>query len=274
MRGELHDLLARVESLAHASTGPQPVPEPDRPPLALPEMAGEPAAKDGLIDGRTFVSQLRRALDGPAPGPAVLLVDIDGFKSLNFGLGWETGDRVLREIGQRLTATLRHGDLVARLGADEFAVLLEDADLPAATDVATRLQEAVSAQLDMGGFEIFPTACIGLAMRTDSHERPEDLLKDAERALARARAFGRARVEVFDPNLDARALTLWQLEVALRRAIDNVEFRTHYEPTLSVKGGQVAGFEVLLWRKTPTGGERTRSRTTANPSRLQPRSER
>jgi diguanylate cyclase (GGDEF)-like protein len=271
MRGELHDLLARVESLAHASTGPRP--GADRPPLSLPELPAEPAG-DGLIDGRTFVQHLRRALDGPAPGPAVLLVDIDGFKSLNFGLGWETGDRVLREIGRRLVATLRHGDLVSRLAGDEFAVLLEDADLAAATDVATRLQDAVSVQLDMGGFEIFPTACIGLAMRTDAHARPEDVMKDAERALARARAFGRGRLEVFDPDLDARALTLWQLEVALRRALDNEEFRTHYEPMLSVKGGQVAGFEVLLWRKTPTGGERARRTPAVSPSRLQPRSDR
>ena len=249
MHGELHDLLARVESLAQASTGPRPMRDPERPAMAMSEPPG-PVHGASLVDGSGFVSHLRRALDGPSPGPAVLMVDIDGFKALNYGLGWETGDLVLREILRRLAGVLRHGDLVARLGGDEFAILLEDAHLPVATEVAARVQEAVSAQLDIGGFEIFPTACVGLALRTDAHVRPEDLMKDAERALGRARAFGRGRIEVFDSELDARALTIWELEVALRRALDSAEFRTHYEPMLSVKGGQVAGFEVLLWRKS------------------------
>ena len=253
MHGELHDLLARVESLAQASTGPRPLRITERPPLAAAEGTG-PSSGAALVDGGEFVSRLRRSLDGPSPGPAVLMADIDGFKALNYGLGWETGDQVLREIAARITGTLRQGDLVARLGGDEFAILLEDAHLAVAMEVAARVQDAVSAQLDIGGFEIFPTACLGVALRTDAHGRPEDLMKDAQRALGRARAFGRGRIEVFDSDLDARALTIWELEVALRRALDSEEFRTHYEPMLSVKGGQVAGFEVLLWRKSARAG--------------------
>ena len=93
-------------------------------------------------------------------------------------------------------------------------------------------------------------------MRAPHHARPEDVLRDAERAVGRARAAGKGRSEVFDPALDPRAATLSQLEAALRRAIDSEDFRTHYEPMVSVKGGQVSGFEILLWRRS--GGVRPR----------------
>jgi diguanylate cyclase (GGDEF)-like protein len=213
----------------------------------------------GLADRRVLVERLRASLaTEEEPGPAVLLVDLDGFRSVNYSLGWDAGDRLLCEVARRLRSALRDADMVARFGSDEFAVLLDGVDTAAAEDVARRILEEVSEPIELGGLELFPLACIGVAVRAPAHGRAEDLMRDAERALVRARAFGKGRIEVFDPGLDARALTLSQLEVALRRALDNDEFRTHYEPMVSVKGGQVAGFEVLLWRKSSPPAARPR----------------
>ena len=262
MRSELNELLATLESVARGTA-------PVRPPAPAGEVAGGPSrlpggdplgdALTGAADRRRMVERLRAAFgDDSAPGPAVLLVDLDGFRSINYGLGWEAGDRLLCETAVRLLSVVRDADLVARFGSDEFAVFLDRVDSAAAEEVARRVVQAMAEPFELAGLEIYPLVCVGVAARAPVHVRAEDLLRDAERALQRAKAFGKGRVEVFDPGLDARTLTLWQLEVALRRALDNDEFRNHYEPMVSVKGGQVAGFEILLWRKSSPPAARPR----------------
>jgi diguanylate cyclase (GGDEF)-like protein len=250
MKAELQDLLARLER-----AGPE---RPLRLALAPVAVSAEsldppnPAAVDRDFpadDRAALIDRLRRSIANDA-SPAVLLIDLDGFRAVNYTLGWEAGDRLLDEAARRIADALRQDDVVARFGGDEFAVLLGPVDTGAAQQVASRIVDALAVPVELMGIEVCPSACIGVVVRTAAHGRAEDLLRDAERALARARVLGRGRVEVFDATLDARALTLWQLEAALRRALDNEEFRAHFEPTVSMKAGQVVGFEVLLWRKS------------------------
>jgi diguanylate cyclase (GGDEF)-like protein len=228
---------------------------------SAPEEVGDRAARDpltGLACRAALVRALQDALDSP-PGSApfaVAVIDLDGFRSTNQELGYAAGDRLLHAAARRLETCLRRGDTLVRFGSDEFAILLADVAAVDAVRVGDRLQAALSAPIDLCGSVLCPQASVGIAVRAPHHARPEDVLRDAERALGRARAAGKGRSEVFDPGVDPRASTLTQLEAALRRAIDSEDFRTHYEPMVSVKGGQVTGFEVLLWRRS--GGMRAR----------------
>jgi diguanylate cyclase (GGDEF)-like protein len=263
MKAELHDLLTRLESAGperplRLAIAPDPVaprrePSPAVAPLPVPD-ADRPANERA-----DFISRLRRSL-ADDDSPALLLIDVDGFRAVNHTLGWEAGDRLLDETARRISGVLRQDDAVARFGGDEFAVLLGPVETAAAEQVAARILDALMEPIELMGIEVCPSACIGVVVRTAAHGRAEDLLRDAERALARARVLGRARIEVFDASL-ARALTLWQLEAALRRALDNEEFRAHFEPTVSMKAGQVAGFEVLLWRKSSRPAARSTTGT-------------
>jgi diguanylate cyclase (GGDEF)-like protein len=228
---------------------------------APPEEVGDRSARDpltGLSCRATIVRILQEALDVPVESApfAVAMIDLDGFRATNQSLGYAAGDRLLHATARRLETCLRRGDTLVRFGSDEFAILLVDVQPSDATRIADRLQAALSAPIDLSGTVLCPQASVGIAVRAPHHSRPEDVLRDAERALGRARAAGKGRSEVFDPAQDPRAATLSQLEAALRRAIDSEDFRTHYEPMVSVKGGQVSGFEILLWRRS--GGVRSR----------------
>jgi diguanylate cyclase (GGDEF)-like protein len=231
-------------------TAPLPIAE------APPEEVGDRSARDpltGLACRATLLASLQGALDIPVESApfAVALIDLDGFRATNQGLGYAAGDRLLHAAARRLETCLRRGDTLVRFGSDEFAILLADVQPADAPRIGDRLQAALSAPIDLGGTVLCPQASVGIVVRSAHHARPE-----AERALGRARAAGKGRSEVFDPGLDPRAATLSQLEAALRRAIDSEDFRTHYEPMVSVKGGQVTGFEILLWRRS--GGVRAR----------------
>jgi len=236
-------------------TAPSPIAE------ASPEEVGDRSARDpltGLACRATLLASLQGALDIPVESApfAVALIDLDGFRATNQGLGYAAGDRLLHAAARRLETCLRRGDTLVRFGSDEFAILLADVQPADAPRIGDRLQAALSAPIDLGGTVLCPQASVGIVVRSAHHVRPEDVIRDAERALGRARAAGKGRSEVFDPGLDPRAATLSQLEAALRRAIDSEDFRTHYEPMVSVKGGQVTGFEILLWRRS--GGVRAR----------------
>jgi diguanylate cyclase (GGDEF)-like protein len=241
------------EAVGAAVTWESPAPGPRPVPPGASEV-GDESARDpltGLASRAALVRALHDALEAPAERPfAVALVDLDGFRAANQALGYAAGDRMLEATARRLETCLRRGDTLARFGSDEFAILLVDLLPSDAGRVAERLQAALSAPLDLGTSVLCPQASVGIAVRTPAHARPEDVLHDAERALSRARAAGKGRSEVFDPRLDPRALALSQLEAALRRAVDAEDFRTHYEPMVSVKGGQVTGFEILLWRRS------------------------
>ena len=188
-------------------------------------------------------------------GIAAALVDLDGFKALNQDHGYAAGDQVLGATLTRLQGAVGSG-LVARFGSDEFAVLLVGVEANTALAIADRLVAAVSEPVSLGGASVRLGASVGIACRAASHARPEDLIRDADRALSRARTLGGNRSAIHDPATSGRPLALSELEVALRRALDTDEFREHYQPIVSVKGGQVAGFEVHLWRRSAAGRRR------------------
>ena len=201
-----------------------------------------------------LLASLERRMNRDDEGIAVALADLDGFKAVNQEHGYAAGDHVLAMTLTRLQGAVGSG-LVARFGSDEFAVLLGGVDSSAALAIADRLVAAVSEPVSLGGASVRLGASVGMACRA-SHARPEDLVRDADRALSRARTLGGSRSAIHDPATSGRPLALAELEVALRRALDTEEFREHYQPIVSVKGGQVAGFEVHLWRRSAAGRRR------------------
>lgn len=186
---------------------------------------------------------------------AVLFLDLDRFKLVNDSLGHGAGDRLLVEIARRLEACIRPGDTAARLGGDEFTVLLEDVrDGADAAQVAERLQREIRRPVTLDGQDVFTSASIGIALSAAAYERAEDILRDADIAMYRAKAKGGSRHEVFDPAMYARAVALLKMETDLRRAIDRGEFAVHYQPIVSLRDGRIAGFEALVRWNHPHRG--------------------
>ena len=182
---------------------------------------------------------------------ALLFIDLDGFKAVNDTLGHPAGDQVLIGVGRRLEACVRPGDVVARMGGDEFAVLLERLDEPAgATDVAARILEELRAPFPVSGREVSVGASIGIAVSVTGREAVDDLLRDADTAMYRAKAAGKGRYEVFDEELRQRLAERGDLEAALRTAVDRGEFQLLFQPIVRLGTGRLAGFEALLrWRR-------------------------
>ena len=188
---------------------------------------------------------------------AVLFCDLDRFKNINDSLGHTIGDELLISIGQRLEQSIRQNiDIVARLGGDEFAVLLDGmADANLAIHIARRVQDGLRTAVDVGGHEIFSTTSIGIALSTTGYTNPEDILRDADTAMYRAKARGRACYEIFDKFMHARAVALLQLENDLRRAVERHEFEVYYQPIVSLEDdNQIKGFEALVRWHHPERG--------------------
>jgi diguanylate cyclase (GGDEF)-like protein/PAS domain S-box-containing protein len=186
---------------------------------------------------------------------AVLFVDLDRFKLVNDSLGHTVGDQLLMAISDRLRQCLRPGDVVARLGGDEFSILLDDIDSASdATRVAERIQTELKEPFVFGGQEAFTSASIGIALSTAGHERPEYFLRDADTAMYRAKARGKARYEMFDEAMHARAVAELRLETDLRRALEREEFRVRYQPIVSLHDSRAIGFEALVrWQHADRG---------------------
>jgi diguanylate cyclase (GGDEF)-like protein/PAS domain S-box-containing protein len=190
---------------------------------------------------------------------AVLFMDLDGFKMINDSMGHLIGDQLLIGVASRLEKCLRSTDTVARLGetftvarlgGDEFTVLLDDLKDPGDAKLAAeRLMTALSAPFILGGKEIFTSVSIGIASNNATYDQPEDILRDADTAMYRAKSLGKARYEVFDADMRARVMARLQLETDLRHAVDRGEFQNYYQPIVALSSGDIAGFEALLrWR--------------------------
>ena len=213
----------------------------------------------GLPNRALFMDRLahRLALEKRRPQNSfsVLFLDVDRFKVVNDSLGHVRGDELLAQMGHRLQAVLRPGDTVARLGGDEFTVLLEDVVEPSgARKVADRLQETLQAPFVLDGQEVFSGASIGIAHGHAAYARPEDILRDADTALYRAKAQGRGRWVEFDATMHERAVELLLLETDLRRALERKELRLHYQPVVSLATGLISGAEALIRWEHPERG--------------------
>ncbi len=182
---------------------------------------------------------------------AVLLLDCDGFKSINDTFGHLAGDTFLTEMAARLRASVRPGDVVARLGGDEFTVLLEDVTGPSDADRAARhIQEALAAPFMLDDRPVVATVSIGAALSDAGHARPQDLLHHADLAMYHAKSQGRARFQLFDAALRDSAKARVDMETDLREALERNQFRLVFQPVIALETGRVRSVEALLrWRR-------------------------
>ena len=186
---------------------------------------------------------------------AVLFIDLDGFKVINDSLGHKAGDQLLVSVARRLLSAVRPGDTVARLGGDEFTVLLEDVTgMAQALAVGSRIIGHLQVPILLEGHEVSITASIGIALSTSSLDQPDDLLRDADIALYEAKEKGKARCAVFDVSMNSRAWKRLELEIELRRAIDQREFTLHYQPVVDLQSGEVRELEALVRWEHPERG--------------------
>lgn len=221
------------------------------------------ALHDGLTDlpNRTlFMDRLAQAIrfyrrDG-SKQYAVLYFDIDRFKNVNDSLGHSVGDGLLVGIARRLETILRPSDTLARLSGDEFAILLTQvASADSATQVVKRIHQLLSKQFVFQGHAIYPSVSVGIAMAAEQYDSPEQVLRDADLAMYRAKSLDRqGQAVVFDAHMHASAVQRLRLETDMRRAIDRREFVIHYQPIVSLQTGQVLSFEALLRWQHPQRG--------------------
>jgi diguanylate cyclase (GGDEF)-like protein len=222
----------------------------------------------GLPNRVLFMEKIERAIAARrsgAGGPfAVFFLDVDRFKIINDSLGHLVGDQLLIDIARRLESSLRAGDTVARhdsahtlarLGGDEFTILLEGvSDAAEATAVADRLQSALAQPFELQGREVCTSVSIGLVMSADRYERAEDMVRDADTAMYRAKAKGKARCVVFDTSMLAVVEQRLQIESDLRHALERHELQIHYQPIVSLTRKELHGFEALLRWYHPSRG--------------------
>jgi diguanylate cyclase (GGDEF)-like protein/PAS domain S-box-containing protein len=187
---------------------------------------------------------------------AVLCLDLDHFKEINDSLGHPIGDDLLKDVASRLRTSVREGDTVARLGGDEFAIVQAGTDLQASESslLAERLVEIVGAPYAIQGHQLNIGVSIGIAFAPNDGEDPDQLLKNADMALYRAKEDGRGTCRFFEPGMDARAQARRLLEIDLRAALTRDEFEVHYQPIHDLNTNQITAFEALIRWKHPLRG--------------------
>lgn len=186
---------------------------------------------------------------------AVLFMDLDRFKVVNDSMGHPAGDQLLIQLARRLNSTARAADTVSRLGGDEFVILLEDIRGPEdAIQVANRIQDELKLPFILNQQIVFTSVSIGIVFGRPTYERAEDLLRDADIAMYRAKALGKDRYVIYDESLRIETMASLELEVDLRLALEREEFLLFYQPVLSLQTGQVTGFEALIRWQHPRRG--------------------
>jgi len=212
----------------------------------------------GLPNRVLFVDRLEHALvrlGRQRSLAAILFLDLDHFKLVNDSLGHHVGDELLAAAAPRLKHALRGSDTVARFGGDEFGILLEDiASERDAIDTAERIAATFARPFVLSGSEHFVTTSIGIALATGG-ERADELIRDADAAMYRAKDRGRARYEVFDEGMRGRAIARLRMENDLRRALERDQLRLEYQPVVSLKNLSIVGVEALLRWRHPDRGE-------------------
>lgn len=213
----------------------------------------------GLPNRALFGDRLDMALAGaqrrPAGKFAVLFFDLDRFKNINDSLGHSMGDRLLAALARRLETIVRPGDTVARIGGDEFAILVNDMnDVSHGIQVAERILKGFEDPFMIEGNEVFVSASIGIAVHDTNTTDPDAMLRDADIAMYRAKAAGKGRYEIFDPQMHASAVALLKIETDLRGAVDRGEFVMHYQPIVTLKDRKIKGFEGLVRWQHPIRG--------------------
>jgi diguanylate cyclase (GGDEF)-like protein/PAS domain S-box-containing protein len=212
----------------------------------------------GLPNRALFMDRLERAfvrVNRRGTKVAVLFMDLDNFKVINDSLGHEVGDQLLVAVAERLKTCLRPEDTAARLGGDEFTILVEDVTgVGDVAQIAERIAEKLQPPFALQDQEVFATVSTGIALNSTAQEQAADLLRHADLAMYRAKRRGKARYEVFEPSMDAKALERLILETGLRRALVRQQFRIYYQPIVALENGKVAGVEALVRWEHPQRG--------------------
>ena len=186
---------------------------------------------------------------------AVLACDLDRFKAVNDSLGHPAGDSLLRAVAERLTSVIHEGDTVARLGGDEFAIVLREPDLlQTATTTAQQVIEALQSPFDLGGRSVSVGVSIGIAVGPQDGGDPDQLFKNADIALYRAKAAGRNTFRFYEPGMDAAIAARNVLELDLREAVRLGQFELYYQPIIELATDTTSGFEALMRWRHPVKG--------------------
>ena len=212
----------------------------------------------GLANRALFLDRLQQAVarrqTDPGAGFTVMFLDLDGFKLVNDSLGHEQGDKLLVAFAERIAPLVQPGDTLARLGGDEFTLLLDNLADDQALAIPERIRQALAAPVHLNGLEISVSVSIGIVLQPAPELGAEEILRDADTAMYRAKAQGRGQYVLFDATMHSQALERLRLEIELKKAIERQEFVVYYQPIVELTHGALTGFEALVRWRHPSQG--------------------